>query len=84
MIKPTIHLNGTSRERLAEGYAEAAGKLRAAIAALREAHPNGRDYYPQGPDAITVAQCDHEDRIARVHPVLAEIQELAEHVADAP
>jgi hypothetical protein len=79
MIKPTIHLNGTSRERLAEGYADAASKLREAISALAAAGPNRRDYYPQGLDIYTVAAADHEDRIAR-----AEVYELAEHVADAP
>ena len=66
MILPTIHLNGTSREELREQVRcahEAANDLRQA---LMEMTPNGRDYYPQGKDAIHVAVLEHTARIVRV------------------
>jgi hypothetical protein len=50
MIFPTIHTNGTSRERLLDGYSAARAKVRAAITALEsELKFNGRDYYPKAP-----------------------------------
>jgi hypothetical protein len=50
---PTIHLNGTSRESLMEDLLGAYHALTEAIAALGRACPNGRDYYPQGNDALS-------------------------------
>lgn len=42
---PTVHLNGTSRERLLEGYQEAYEKLVEFRDALRGIEFNARDYY---------------------------------------
>jgi hypothetical protein len=81
---PTIHLNGTSRDALAESYANAGGAVRAALNALVEAAPNARDYYPQGGDAFTAAAAEHNARCAALRKVLEELSALAEHVADAP
>jgi hypothetical protein len=55
MTFPTIHGNGTSPEQLMANYKAAAEAIRAAQAALQDCSPNGRDYYPQGPDAISKA-----------------------------
>jgi hypothetical protein len=55
MLTPTIHLNGTSREALLRGFADAADAVRDALAAVQATYPNGRDFYPQGPGAITQA-----------------------------
>lgn len=52
MIAPTIHLNGTSAASLVDalwGAYCAAVNLEGALIAC---HPHGRDYYPQGDDAI--------------------------------
>lgn len=59
IIAPTVHLNGTSKGALMEGYGNAYAALEAAMAALSEACPNGRDYYPQGPDAFVAARDEH-------------------------
>ena len=56
---PTIHLNGTSKRELLEQYSAARQALEAALTALSNAAPNGRDYYPQGPMAILHAQDQH-------------------------
>lgn len=82
MIKPTIHMNGTSAEQLADGYAEAARKLRDAQDALQAINPNGRDYYPQGDGAIAIAIQEQRDRIIKIQEVINDIEALMEHVSD--
>ena len=52
---PTIHLNGTSRETLAEGYDAAEDALYDLIQAFGRIEFNARDYYVQGPTAWTAA-----------------------------
>lgn len=81
-IKPTIHTNGTSAEALEAQLENAGHALRAALDALGEAAPNGRDYYPQGPDAIRVAVAEHAARVAALRDVLADIEALHEHVVN--
>ena len=76
MRKPTIHINGTSGNVLSEQYATAARAVNEAINALGEAAPNGRDYYPQGPGAITEATAEHKARLTKLRTVHAELLEL--------
>ena len=81
---PTIHLNGTSPEALYESACDALGTLRAAIKAVEATAPNGRDYYPQGDRALAIASYEHAERVRRLREVVAELETLAEHIADAP
>ncbi len=81
ILLPTLGWSGTSRERLFEGYVEAADALRTALDRLQDAAPNGRDYFTQGPDAATLALRDHAQRVRAVQKVLSEIEDLAEHCA---
>lgn len=46
-IAPIIHLNGTSRLQLIDNLEAVWYAIDKAMDALREAGPNGRDYYPQ-------------------------------------
>jgi hypothetical protein len=80
MRKPTIHLNGTSREALESALEDANVAIGYAIEALAKAAPNGRDYYPQGDNAFNQARNEHVARIAKLTDVLADIQALYEHV----
>jgi hypothetical protein len=80
MIKPTIHMNGTSKAALARGYDKASNALRDALEAMSAAGPNARDYYVQDPAAFTRAAEEHEARCAKVREALAEIDELLVHV----
>jgi hypothetical protein len=48
---PTLHLNGTGKNDLRDGYANAYDAIDKAIEALANAELNGRDFYPQGPGA---------------------------------
>ena len=77
MMVPSIHLNGTSKNELLEQQIEALRALRAAIAALRQAAPNGRDYYPQGTAAAARALAEHSRRLDKLHAIHAEIGGLA-------
>lgn len=83
MILPTIHRNGTSGEDLLEQTCTAADAVKVAIRALENAGPNGRDYYPQGPDALQRAATEHRERIAKLAEVVAELEEMAERIVDA-
>lgn len=81
MMKPTIHLNGTSKAALLEDWEKAHEALNLALRLLCQAAPNGRDYYPQGPDAIHKAQIEHTERVHRVNSVIKELEELSESIA---
>lgn len=78
MIVPTIHLNGTSADVLTDGLDEAVNTLRAAIEAVEACNPNARDYYPQGPHAITQAAAEHRSRVERLSAVRKELIALRE------
>lgn len=80
MRLPTIHLNGTSRQYLHEEALAALRALAAAVDALAAMTVNGRDYYPQGPDAYAEAAREHRERIERVRGVLAEVCTLVDHL----
>lgn len=82
MIKPSIHLNGTSAEELFQQLCDALGAVRHLLATLEAAAPNARDYYVQGPDAYAQALNEHRDRVQHVVVVRRALEELAEHVAD--
>jgi hypothetical protein len=78
---PTIHLNGSNGQALADAYSAAYAALDAVIPLLCETAPNGRDYYPQGPDALTTAEDEHRKRIGAIRGVMAELKALAVHCA---
>ena len=83
MIFPTLHLNGTSKNQLLDDYCDMSQALNAAMEKMIENGPNGRDYYPQGELSLTQARQEHMDRIAKIHAVKAEIDQITEHIADA-
>ena len=77
MTLPTIHLNGTSKEQLVAALCSASYALDNAYAKLKETAPNGRDYYPQGQDAMPRARKEHDDRMRRLDGIKDEIDEMA-------
>lgn len=81
MILPTIHLNGTSKNNLFDGYVTALLAVEAAIDAVAQAAPHGRDYYPQGDHALRQAQAEHQDRLRRLNAISEELHQLAEHTS---
>jgi hypothetical protein len=79
---PTIHLNGTSKERLLEAINDAYWKIGEAQRALAETTPNGRDYYtPQRDyDRLAKATNEHYARMLKLADILKELEELAEGI----
>jgi hypothetical protein len=82
MMLPTIHSNGTGRTVLEEQIEKAYVALSAAIRALEECEPNGRDYYPQGEHAYAKARDEHLSRLARVQDVASELQTVWEGIVN--
>jgi hypothetical protein len=80
VIFPSIHLSGTSKERLLEAIEEAYHAITVAQEKLAETAPNGRDYYPQGGQALNQATDEHIRRTQKLEDVKRELQRLAEHI----
>ena len=82
MLVPTIHLNGTDKQSLLDGYMHALEALRAAQDALGSIAPNPRDYYVQGDEAAYVAAKEHAQRYMALVTIIREIEAIAEKVSD--
>ena len=80
-MKPTVHLNGTSKEALLDQYHTVISALRVALEAMVDAEPHARDYYPQGEGAFTLAQRESAWRLSQVLIIQDEFRQLQEHVA---
>lgn len=78
---PTIHMNGTSRDALFADLCEAIRTLYDADLALARASPSGRDYYPQGPSAISIAMDQHAARLAKLREITKELETIAEAIS---
>jgi hypothetical protein len=76
---PFVHLNGTSKKELLEGYIDVANALSHAIDVVQKNAPNMRDYYlTQNGSA---AMSEHQERLRKLQSVLDDIREIGEHVA---
>jgi hypothetical protein len=82
MMKPTIHLNGSSGQELLDNIVDAGRAVQDALTALGKAYPNARDYYPQGNGAYRTALSEHEARCRHLAIVRDELEHLAMDVAD--
>ena len=74
MMIPTIHSNGTSKERLLEDIEDAYEVLGKALNRLAETAPNDRDYYPQGNGALEKAQSEHCERVQKLIDVRKDLE----------
>lgn len=81
---PTVHMNGTNRDDLLEALQQAMQTLREARTKLALIAPNGRDFYVQGPDALSKALDEHCARMQKLLDVLRELEQQAEHLAFGP
>lgn len=79
---PTIHLNGTARSDLLNGYLQARAALVFARRTLCDTAPNGRDYYPQGDGAIGRALTQHAARLKAIDAIIDEIEEIATKISE--
>lgn len=82
MRVPTVHLNGSSGERLLDQAHDAVAALRVALDALCEAGPNARDFYVQGESAALEAQREHEARVKALRTVRDEMTKIRDGVQE--
>lgn len=80
LVVPTIHLNGTPRERLLAQLQEASQAVFQAIDKLAATSPNQRDYYSQPPEAWKAAVAQHSSRGQRLRSVMDELDEIANRI----
>lgn len=83
MIKPTIHLNGTSPATLREDYLKARRAVEEAKYVLTTIEFNPRDYYPQGDTAWAEARAEMTDRLECLDRVSRELLDIAVHCQEA-
>ena len=80
---PIVHSNGTSREELVDQLREVTRHLRRAQDALALATPNGRDYYPGGPELFQAARGEHRERALKLADLKDEINAMALAIQDS-
>ena len=73
---PTVHMNGTLGRDLFDALIKARQSIYDAIEAVQATAPNGRDYYPQGPQAITLAVEQHGARLAALDKINRELEAI--------
>ena len=83
MMVPTVHMNGTAASVLMEEAEEAVHRISHAIDAVRQMTVNGRDYYPQGIDALGQATREHEARLNALREVQRELRDYINALAEA-
>jgi hypothetical protein len=79
---PTLHLNGTSKNDLRDGYADAYDAIDKAIKALANAELNGRDFYPQGPSAYSQARSERDAAFAQLRQAHQYVGEMLMGICD--
>jgi hypothetical protein len=80
LIHPTIHMNGDRASVLLDNHTDAMHSLSEAIDKLPEV--NGRNYYPQGDDALTAAIAQRDRWALTLADVRDEIETIAEKIAE--
>lgn len=83
MRYPTIHLNGSNPEALLADLTAAHLAAKALLDALGACTPHGRDYYPQGPSALTEALKEHWTHMEQAAAVAAYLAALRRQVRQA-
>lgn len=79
---PLVHMNGTGREDLLDGYRKAWEALSKAKEALQATSPHGRDYYPleDGQKQYGYAYRQHRDRMIALEEAIDDMEKMAFHV----
>jgi hypothetical protein len=79
---PTIHLNGTGRKMLTEGYQNAYVAVQAAIRAFNEIEFNARDYYVQPEGAWPAARTERDCAAAHLRHALVYLEAHLIHLGE--
>jgi hypothetical protein len=81
IVTPIIHLNGDRRETLLDNLERAFRAVRAAMDALRQCAPNGRNYYPE-PGRLQRAERQHRERQEHLQAVYQSLEAEAIQIDD--
>ncbi len=73
VVAPFVNLNGTSKDDLIEQLTEVYSKLNDVYEAMRQATPNGRDYY-MGEVPYEEARLQHMRRMKTVQDLQQELE----------
>lgn len=76
MIKPTIHLNGTSAKMLEEDYGKAHDLLQDFRDAFCRVEFHARDYYVQGDNAFSQARKEREEILQKISEIDSYLMEI--------
>lgn len=77
LIAPIIHGNGTSKSALLEQQLEIMNNLRKVMKAMRDATPNGRDYYPVSADLAIEARDAFNERYNMINQIFTDFEKIA-------
>jgi len=81
MIDPvtiqTVNLNGSTKVDLVGAHLSTLARLGAAISAMAEIAPHGRDYQTQADNGYARARQAHLARVTKLRDIYAEIEEIA-------
>jgi hypothetical protein len=78
---PTIHINGTSKKDLLDGYRKAIDAVQDAVVALGSVEFNARDYYVQGSHAWVQASDERVEQFQKLYAVKDHLMEIALHIS---
>jgi hypothetical protein len=81
MITPTLNINGSSLTDLTHPRIAAYDALQAAIKALQQVTPNGRDY-PGDNDRCVADRDEHYARLEKINALRAEIMREAVYIKE--
>ena len=83
-IMPIINEKGTPPIELLAQYELAIAAMRSAVSTVAATAPDARDYQAgkRPAEKLAFAQNEHRDRLARLQSVMAELEELAEHISE--
>ncbi len=77
---PCVHSNGTGERGLIEQSRNVYNNLRQALSSMREARPNGRDYYPLGDWAYPKARDAHDTLYKQISDIANAYARLANNI----
>jgi hypothetical protein len=79
---PTLHLNGTSKTDLRDGYLAAHDAIDKAIDALVNVDMNARDYYMQEPGAYYQARQERTEALEKLRQARTYATEMLAGICD--
>lgn len=79
---PQVNINGTSKDALLKQSMKAYHAVTAAVEALCEGAPHGRDYQTLPAGSYEQARAEHYLRLSKLESVKAELEAFAIHLQD--